>query len=101
MAILKFAPKDKLASAVLPAGYYSFTVADIAEPVASGSKKSFNIRSKFTIIEDEKYEGKEMEIVFNTSDNMKAPSVLGSLYLMLKSYTVSYTHLTLPTSDLV
>ncbi len=86
MPILSFTPKEKLASVILPAGYYSFVVTNIGEPKASGSKKSFNMRGQFTIIEDEKYEDKEMEIVFNTSENMRAPSVLGSLYMMPKAY---------------
>ncbi len=86
MPILSFSPKEKLAGAILPAGYYSFVITNIGEPKASGSKKSFNMRGQFTVIEDEKYEEKEMEIIFNTSEQMRAPSVLGSMYLMPKSY---------------
>ncbi len=84
MAILKFTTKDKLSSAIMPAGYYSFSVAEIKEPVKSGSGKSFNIRSSFAVIEDEKYSGKELEIVFNTG--MNNPSVMGTMVLMPHTY---------------
>ena len=80
MAILKFTQADKLASAIMPAGYYSFEVAEIGEPVASGSKKSMNLHSKFHVIDDEKFTGKELKITFNTG--MDRPSVLGTMCLM-------------------
>ena len=84
MAILKFTEKDKKASAVMPAGYTSFEVVEIGEPKKSGSGKSFNLMSKFKVIDDEKYEGKEFELAFNT--NMKNPSVMGTMYLMPHTY---------------
>lgn len=80
MAILKFTAKDKLASAVMPDGYYSFEVVEVGEPVKSGSGKSFNIRSTFRVIEDPTFAGKELKITFNTG--MDAASVMGTMYLM-------------------
>jgi len=84
MAILKFSDKDRKASAIMPAGYFSFEVVGIEEPKKSGSGKSFNFMSKFRVIEDENFEGKELELSFNTG--MKSPSVMGSLYLMPHTY---------------
>lgn len=86
MAILKFSEKDKLASKIMPADYYSFEVVEIGEPKKSGSGKSFNFMSKFLVIEDEHYAGKELEIAFNT--NMKSPSVMGTMYLMPHTYLI-------------
>ena len=80
MAILKFNASDKLASAIMPAGYYSFEVIDIGEPTKSGSGKSMNLHSKFHVIDDEKFTGKELKITFNTG--MDRPSVLGTMVLM-------------------
>lgn len=80
MAVLKFDRKAKLAATVMPGGYYSLQIVEIGEPTKSGSGKSFNMHSKFTVIDDEKYEGKELKIAFNT--NMDQPSVMGSMYLM-------------------
>jgi len=94
MAILKFSEKDKLASKVMPAGYFSAEVVVIGEPKKSGSGKSMNMISKFRIIEDESFEGKELEVAFNT--NMKNPSVMGSLYLMPHTYLL---HVAAATAD--
>jgi hypothetical protein len=84
MAILKFSDKDKMASKIMPAGWYSFEVVAIGEPKKSSSGKSFNMISQFRVIEDPVYDSKELEIAFNT--NMKNPSVMGSLYLMPHTY---------------
>jgi hypothetical protein len=84
MAILKFSDKDKLASATMPAGYYSAEVVSIGEPKKSDSGKSFNILGVFKIIESDKFTGKELKVTFNT--NMSSPSVLGSFYLMPHTY---------------
>lgn len=80
MAILRFTAADKMASAIMPAGYYSFEVAEIGEPTASGSQKSMNMHSKFHVIDDEKFTGKEQKITFNTK--MDRPSVMGTMVLM-------------------
>ena len=94
MAILKFTEKDKMASKVMSAGYYSAEVVEIGEPKKSSTLKSFNMLSKFRIIEDEHYEGKELEVSFNT--NMKNPSTMGSLYLMPHFYLL---HVAAATAD--
>jgi hypothetical protein len=73
-------------SKILPAGWQSFEVIEIGEPKKSSSGNSFNLWSSFRIIDDEKYEGKELEIAFNTSEKMKAPSTMGTMYLMPKHY---------------
>ncbi len=84
MAILKFTQKDKMASAIIPAGYFSFKVVELAEPRKSSSGKSFNIFARFVVIEDEKYEGKELTITFNTG--MNNPSIMGTMHLMPHTY---------------
>ena len=84
MPILKFTDKDKLASKILPPGYYPFEVVEIGEPKKSSAGKSFNIVGKFRIIEDEGYAGKELEIMFNTK--MNNPSVKGTMNLMPHFY---------------
>lgn len=80
MAILRFTKADKLASSVMPAGYYSLEVVEIGEPTVSGSKKSMNMHSKFCVIDDEKYTGKELKVAFNTK--MDRPAVMGTMVLM-------------------
>jgi hypothetical protein len=80
MAVLKFTAKDKMASKVMPDGYYSFEVVDIAEPTKSSTGKSFNLHSRFRVIDDPTFEGKELKIAFNT--NMDSPSVMGTMFLM-------------------
>lgn len=84
MSVIKFTKKDKLASAIMPAGYFSFEVAEIGEPTRSGSGKSFNFHSRFTVIDDAKYEGKELKIAFNTK--MEQPSIMGTMFLMPHTY---------------
>ncbi len=80
MSILKFNEKDFLVAKVMPAGYYSFEVVEIGEPRKSSSDKSFNIFSKFRVIEDEHYNDKELKITFNTG--MDNSSTLGTMYFM-------------------
>ena len=84
MAILKFSEKDKMASRVMPAGWYSFEVVQVKDPVKSSSGKSFNLMSQFRVIENDEFEGKEIEIAFNTK--MNNPSVMGTLVLMPHTY---------------
>jgi hypothetical protein len=86
MSVIKFTKKDKLASAIMPAGYFSFEITEIGEPQRSGSGKSFNLHSRFTVIDDVKFEGKELRIAFNTSEKMAAPSIMGTMYLMPHTY---------------
>lgn len=84
MAIIKITQGDKLKAQVMPAGWQSFEIVKIGEPQKSGTGKSFNMHSAFKVIDDEKYEGKELKITFNT--NMDQPSVMGTMYLMPHFY---------------
>jgi hypothetical protein len=84
MAILSFSKNDKLASMVMPTGYYSAEIVEIGEPQKSGSGKSFNMHSKFRIIDNATYDGKEIKVAFNT--NMNNPSVMGTMFLMPHTY---------------
>ena len=86
MAILKFTDKDKMASKIMPDGWYSFEVVEVGEPKKSGSGKSFNIFSSFRVIDEPKYDNKELKITFNTG--MDNTSVLGSMYLMPHTYLI-------------
>lgn len=64
----------------MPAGYFSFEIVEVGEPTKSGSGKSFNFHSKFRVIEDPNYEGKELKVAFNTK--MENPSIMGTMVLM-------------------
>lgn len=80
MAILNFDDKDKLVTQKMPDGYYSLEVVEIKDPVKSGSGKSFNFHSTFRVINDEKWDGKELELFFNTKT--KNASVMGTLQIL-------------------
>ena len=86
MAILHFTDSDKLSSSIMPEGWYRFEVVEIGEPKASEAKKSMNMWSKFQVIDDPKYAGKQFDICFNTK--MNAPSVLGTAYFMPHTFLI-------------
>jgi len=75
VAVIKFSDADKLASILIPTGWYSLEITEIDGPKKSTSGKSTNIFVKFQATDGD-FRGKEFQIAFSTGSS--APSVLGN-----------------------
>lgn len=93
MSILKFSDKDRLASRIMPDGWYPMEVVKVGDAQKSSSGASFNFPTNLRISEGE-WAGKELELFFNTKT--KNPSVMGTLQLLPHAYIL---HLAAATAD--
>jgi hypothetical protein len=77
MAVLSFTAGDALLTLTVEAGIYLADFAKIEGPKPSSSGKSVSYVATLRIIQDGKYKGKEIDVMFNTGTKEK--QLLGSM----------------------